>query len=194
MNDFIFVQLAKAEENETGTAVADHEAVAAEAHEGGGLSIQPSVVLFQLINFTILVLLLTKILYKPLVKLLEEREKKIKDGVINAEKAETLLKESNQIHRDMMKKTQVETHTLVEKARQEAEGVKTGIVEDAHVQADKIIRAGHHLVETEKAKTVQDLKAMAANLIIKAAEKVLKEKIDPDKDSKMIMESLNNFS
>lgn len=43
------------------------------------------------------------ILYKPLVKLLDERGKRIKDGVENAEKAELMLKESNMVRQDMLK-------------------------------------------------------------------------------------------
>lgn len=180
---------------------ATEEAAGAETAESGaetaaleeraeGLSIQPSVVAFQALNFLLLVVVLHRILYKPLVKLLSEREKRIREGVENAEKADAMLKESNTIRQDMIKGAKAESQDIMEKARKSGEELKTGIIQDAHQEADKVIKAGHTLVEMEKAKTSQELKANAVNMIIAATEKVLREKVDPARDAKLIEESL----
>ncbi len=198
MNNFILVAHA-APENTTETPVATEthaETTAAhtEVAHSEGLSIQPTTVAFQALNFAVLLFALHAILYKPIIKLLNDREKKIKDGVENAEKAELSLKEATLVRQDMLKNAKVETQTMMEHARKSGEDMKATMTMEAQDQAKKIIESGHAMVEMEKGKTMQELKTNAVNLIVKAAEKVLREKIDPTKDMKMIEEHLHNYS
>lgn len=194
MNYFIPLALASAEPAEAEANTEVPSGKEAEAHEGGGLSLDPAVVGFQALNFIVLLAVLNLILYKPLAKLLSEREKKIKDGVENAEKAEASLKEATSIREDMMKTAKVESQTMMDRARKDGEGLKNTIVADAQDQAKKIIDNGHQVIALEKAKTMEDLKAQAVGLIVKTAEKVIREKMDSGKDAKMIEESLNSFA
>lgn len=182
---------------------AEHETVATteagpahpeEAAHSGGLSVDPAVVGFQALNFIVLLFLLNLILYKPLTKLLADREKKIQEGVENAEKAEASLKEATSIREDMMKNAKVESQAMMEKARKEGEGLKNNMMTEAQDQAKKIIDNGHQVIALEKAKTMEELKAKAAALIVQTAEKVIREKMDSSKDAKMIEESLNSMS
>jgi F0F1-type ATP synthase membrane subunit b/b' len=81
----------------------------------------------------------------------------------------------------------------MEKARKSGEELKSGIVQEAHDEAGKIIKSGHALIEMEKTKTSQELKALAVNMVVAATEKILREKMDPSKDSRMIEESLKSY-
>lgn len=174
------------------TESAGHEAEA--SHGGGGIEIQPSTIGFQALNFLLLVFVLHKILYKPLLKIMKDREKRIRDGVENAEKADGMLKESNLIRQDMIKRANSESQEMLESARKSGEEVKSGIIQGAHDEAAQIIKSGQSLIEMEKAKTAQELKGLAVGMIVTAAEKVLKEKLDPAKDSRLIEESLKGYS
>ncbi len=196
MNEFSLVQIVRAASNAEAPAreTTTETVVQEESAHGEGITIQPTTVAFQALNFVILLALLQFILYKPLVKLLDERGKRIKDGVENAEKAELMLKESNMVRQDMLKRTSAETQELMEKARVNAEGLKNTIITDAHNEAGKIIESGQALVDMEREKTMQDMKAMAVNMVVKAAEKILREKIDGSKDAQLIQESINSYS
>ncbi|MFH0837710.1 MAG: F0F1 ATP synthase subunit B [Patescibacteria group bacterium] len=188
MNEFSFIQIAYAE---TESAVVEPDSV---AHaEGGGLELNPYTIAFQALNFLILLVLLNMILYKPLVKLLKEREKKIKDGVENAEKAEGMLKESHIIREDMIRSAKSESQAMLEKARLTGEKVKADILGEAHKEADHVIESGHTLIDMEREKAADDFKGLAVNLIIKATEKLLREKLSDQKDTQMIKESLNSM-
>jgi F-type H+-transporting ATPase subunit b len=178
-----------AAEVETTAENGTETAAGAEAKEGG-LEIQPTTIAFQALNFLLLVVVLYLILYKPMLKLLAERQKRISEGVENAEKADGMLKESNIIRQDMIKRANSESQEILEKARKSGEEVKTGLVQDAHKEAGNIIKAGQNLIEMEKAKTAQELKGMAVNMIVTATEKVLREKLDAERDGKLITESL----
>ena len=189
MNQFIQVALAAPEPAETATVQGKPEAV---AHEG--LSIDPAVVGFQALNFIVLLVVLNAILYKPLTKLLTDREKKIQEGVENADKAEASLKEARTVREDMMKSAKVESQGMLEKARKEGEGLKNSMMTEAQEQAKKIVDNGHQVIALEKTKTMEELKAKTAKLIVQTAEKVIREKMDSSKDAKMIEDSLNSFA
>lgn len=166
----------------------------AEVAHGGGLSINPAVVAFQALNLLILVIVLHKILYKPLLQLLHTREKRIKEGVENAEKADGMLKESQTVRLEMIKGAKTESQEILEKARKSGEELKVGIVDEAHVEANKIVKAGHGAVEMEKAKTAEELKSLAANMVVAATEKMLRKKIDTKEDISLIEETLKSYS
>ena len=178
----------------TQEAVALTETKAPAAESKGGIEIQPTTIAFQALNFLLLVFVLHKILYKPLLKIMKDREKRIRDGVENAEKADGMLKESNLIRQDMIKRANSESQEMLENARKSGEEVKGGIIQEAHSQAAQIIKSGQSLIEMEKTKTAQELKGLAVGMIVTAAEKVLKEKLDPSKDSVLITESLKGYS
>lgn len=218
MNEFSLIQIAHAANNTLAakpevTAEAKSEALPLEAGasdevaaetltgepgqlagaEEGGLQINPYTIGFQALNFLILLVLLNLILYKPLVKLLKDREKKIRDGVENAEKAEGMLKESHLIRDDMIRSAKVETQGMLEKARVSGEKVRAEILGEAQKEADHVIKSGHSLIEMERGKAAEDFKGLAVNLIIKATEKLLREKLNDQKDAQMIKESLNSM-
>ena len=156
----------------------------------GGLSIQPAVVIEQAFNFLVLLIALYLILYKPLLKIMQEREKKIKDGIENAEKAENMVKESTKIRQDMIKDAQAQSQSVLESARKSAEEMKNAIVTDAQTEAQKIIKTGESVAEAQKEKAALEMKAKAAELVLAATEKILREKMDAAKDAKMIQETL----
>lgn len=176
------------------TVALTEEAGAEAEAEKGGLEIMPAVIASQVFNFILLVAVLHLILYKPLLKIMKDREKRIRDGVENAEKADGMLKESNIIRQDMIKRANSESQEMLESARKSGEEVKSGIIQGAHAEAGQIIKSGQNLIEMEKAKTAQELKGLAVGMIVSAAEKILKEKLDPSKDSKLIEESLKGYS
>lgn len=203
MNEFSFIPIAFAAgdtqaaelessgDAETETLTGQPETVA-EAKEGG-LEINPYTIVFQALNFLILLVLLNLILYKPLIKLLKDREKKIRDGVENAEKAEGMLKESHLIREDMIRSAKTETQTMLEKARVNGEKVKAEIMGEAQKEANHVIKSGHTLIDMEREKAADDFKGLAVNLIIKATEKLLREKLNDQKDTQMIKESLKSM-
>lgn len=191
---FIPVAYATETEEHQNLTTGTEQAAPAAEHEGGGLSLDPAVVAFQMINFLVLLIILRALLYKPLLKVMQDREKRINDGLANAERADQMLAESELTHQETVKAAKVESHAILESARKSAEESKLNIIQDAEAEAAKIIKNGQNVVELEKSKAAQELKVQAVDLIIQTAEKVLKEKIDLARDQKLIEDSLKNYS
>lgn len=186
--NFISVAFASAETQESQLAE-----VSGEEHSGG-LSVDPAIVGFQALNFLILLFVLHKILYGPIIKLLNEREKRIRDGVENAVRADEMLRESNQARLDMLKSAKMESQDIVEKARKSGEDVRAKLIQDAEVTSSQIVNAGRNLVEAEKVKISAELKALAVNMVVGATEKLLRQKIDEKQDARLIEESLSKYT
>lgn len=204
MNEFSFINVAFAAGDAAAAEVAKPTSTATEtmatqpekpaAAEKGGLQINLYTVAFQALNFLILLVVLNLILYKPLVKLLQEREKKIRKGVENAEKAEGMLKESHLIREDMIKSAKTETQAMLEKARVAGEKVKADIMTQAQKEADHVVKSGHTLIDMEREKATEDFKGRAVDMVIRTTEKVLREKLKDQKDVQLIKDSLSSLA
>ena len=125
---------------------------------------------------------------------MQDREKRISDGLENAERADRMIAESEQTRSETIKAAKVESHEILENARKSAEKSRTSMLQDAENEAAKIVQNGHHVIDLERSKAEQELKVQAVDLIIQTAEKVLKEKLDPLHDQKIIEESLQKYS
>lgn len=158
-----------------------------------GLTLDYGVIGFQILNFIILLVILNQILFKPLVKLLDERQKKIADGVANAEQAEILLQESEATRTKMLKEARAEGQSLIEESRNSGEQVRGEIIEKAQSEAQQIINAGQVALDNERSKAFSELKNEATNLIIQVTEKLLKEKLDKDRDEKLVNEAIEAY-
>lgn len=164
-----------------------------ETAHSSGISIDPAIVGFQALNFLILLVILRAILYKPLLNMLQTREKKIKEGVENAEQAALLLKKSESEREQIVKTARVESQAMVEAARTSGEKVRAELLAKAQEEAQHTITAGKNALETEKSKAFSEIKAAAADLILQATEKLMNEKMDAAKDGKLVKEALESY-
>jgi F-type H+-transporting ATPase subunit b len=149
----------------------------------------PLLVVF-VINFIVLFVLLRLFLYKPVLKMLDERAKRTAEAM---EQAEATKKEYEQ--------ARVEVQKQIEKGRQEAQAILTQAIQvgerlkeesrqEAQKQAQVIVDRTRTELEAERDKIVGDLRREFVDISISAAEKVIKETLDKEKHRKLIEETL----
>jgi len=138
----------------------------------------------------ILFVLLGKFLYKPVLKMLDERSKKIKESM---EWAEATKKEYEQAKAEVQRqieKGRQEGQTIVAQAVQAGERLKGESREEAAKQAQTIIDRTKAELATERDQLVGSLRKEFVDISIAAAEKVIKETLDKEKHKKLIEETL----
>ena len=81
------------------------------------LGIQPVQLLAQVFNFLILIILLRKYLYKPILKMLEERRKKIEEGLKSSEQAKKELDEAEKKKAEIISKAKLEASKIMDEAK-----------------------------------------------------------------------------
>jgi F-type H+-transporting ATPase subunit b len=149
----------------------------------------PLLVVF-IINFIVLLVLLRLFLFKPVMKMLDERAQRTKEGM---ELAEATKKEYEQAKGEVQKqieKGRQETQAIIAQAMQVGERLKEESRQEAAKQAQTIIDRTRTELETERDKIVEDLRREFVDISIAAAEKVIKETLDREKHRKLIEETL----
>jgi len=150
--------------------------------EGIGINL-PLLIVF-VINFVILFGLLSIVLYKPVLKTLDERQAKIKESMEQAEKIKQETERSEE---------EIKAH--LEKARKEGQAVigerlKEEAKDSARQEAESVISKARTEIQRERDKAIEELRTEFADIAILAAEKVIKETVDKKKHRKLIDEVL----
>jgi len=105
----------------------------------GSLGINPVNLFWQIVNFGLLMFVLTKVLYKPILHKLDERAKLIKDGLTAAQDNLKKQEEADQKRQQMLQETRKEVEKLIEKAKKDAVTVKEEILAEAKTDAGKLM-------------------------------------------------------
>ena len=153
----------------------------------------PLLVVF-IVNFIVLFLLLRLFLYKPVLKMLDERAKRTTEAM---EQAEATKKEYEQARVEVQKqieKGRQEAQAIIGQALQTGERLKEESRQEATKQAQAIVDRTRSELEAERGKIVEDLRREFADIAISAAEKVIKETLDKEKHRKLIEETLQESS
>ena len=160
----------------------------------GELGISWQGLLGQIINFVLLLALLYFIGYKPIRKMLDERSKRIKEGVDQAElakEAAARAEEEVQIRLDEARK---EGQLILAQASEMGERLKAEAREEARREAEALIARARAEIGMERDEAIDKLRQEFADLAILAAEKVIKETLDKERHRRLIQEVLEESS
>lgn len=146
---------------------------------------------FQIANFLLLLFILRRVLYKPVLNFLEARRKKIEEGLEKAERFEAEWLRIKDIQKEKVEETEKEAVKIMEKARLDAEKRGKEIVFSAQQKSEKIIEETQKDILLEKEKISQELKSETADYIVFATEKILKRTISNQDEKNLIKETLD---
>lgn len=139
--------------------------------------IDTRLIFLQVFNFGILLAALTYFLYKPVLKVLKEREEKIAKGIADAKAAEVALSVAEEEKKVIVSTANKEAEAMTARATEHATSKSEQILADAHKKAEQVIRDAGDRGSEIKAQALKESEAEIAKLAILAAERVLKEKV-----------------
>ncbi len=137
--------------------------------------IDGKLLLAQLVNFGVLFVALTWLLYKPVMKTLDERAAKIAQGVEDAEIASEKAAKADENAAQVVKGAEIEAESIVASARDLAGSEKSRIMKEAEARAAQVAADAEARAEETAAKALRDSEKEVARLAVLAAEKVLRE-------------------
>jgi len=134
--------------------------------------------LIQMIAFMLLIWFVNKVLWAPLSKLMEDRQKKIADGLSAAEKGKHELELAEQKAKEVLKDAKTQAQNILSQAEKRS----SEIVEDAKVkaaeEADRIKASAQAEIEQEVSRAREGLRKEVASIAISGAEKILGKEVD----------------
>lgn len=154
---------------------------------GSLTSINPGLTLWTAITFILLLVVLSRYAWGPIVKMLNERERTIKDAIEAAKKerhdAERLLAEQ----KEGLARAQREAAELARRNQQEVEALRQELTARARKEADDLVATARQQIAEELSKARAELKAQVADLAIDAAGRLVKANLD-DKAQRQLVE------
>ena len=138
--------------------------------------INGKLLLIQSVNFGLLLLILWKFLYTPLVKVMAERQAAIEKGVKDAEKAEKKLEDIKEEEISILKSATNKGEKIVQKAVDQAKSKELELIHDANQKSERVLADAGLKAEEIKRVAHEESKAEVAQVAILAAEKILREK------------------
>ncbi len=156
----------------------------------GSLGINGALLIAFLVNFAILFVILSLFAYKPIVKMLNDRQTKIKESMELAEKIRQDSARSEEEIKSHLETARKEGQNVVAQASQIGERLKEEARQSARQEAESLITKARAEIQREREKSVEDLRAEFADIAILAAEKVINETLDKKKHQKIINDVL----
>lgn len=172
------------------------ETAGGEAASGGvlgTLGINWKFFIAQLINFGVVLFVLWKFVFGPVSKKLQERTEKIDTALADAEQIEREKKEFDTWKQEEMGKVRREAAEIVAEAQREASKTREELLSAAKLEQEKMMKQTRAQIAEDENKMLTAVKGEVADMVTKATEKVLKQKMDSATDKKMIKDSLESI-
>jgi F-type H+-transporting ATPase subunit b len=164
--------------------------------EGGGspLDVNPGLILWTVITFLCLLFILAKFAWKPIMNSLSERESFIKNSL---DKAESAQKEAEKLvaeNKANLLQAGEEAQKIIDQGKEYAEKLKVQMLDESKIQAKKMIEDATLEIQRKNAEAFNKLKDQVAEIAVSAAEKILRENLDKEKQTKLVNKYLDELS
>lgn len=153
------------------------------------ISIDRSII-FQIINFLVLVALLFRFLFKPVVQALDKRSNHIREEMEKIEKEKKAAEEMRLKYEEESKNIHIKFQEMQEIANQEAVKIKSNIIDEAYQESEKIKQTAEEKARIEIDKLYSELKLDIIDISTEMAAKLLRERIDISKQDQLIEQLL----
>ncbi len=157
------------------------------------LGIDAKILIAQVVNFIILLVVLKKFVYGPVIEKLEMRRGMIAKSIHDAKKSEELLKDIEQTRLEMIAQTKKVTLEMMEVAAKAAEETKTSIVESARNEATQVHEQSKIQLAREKEKMLKEASEELGRLVVSAAEKIIEREFSPEDQKRLIAGATAQF-
>ena len=152
----------------------------------------PGVSGWTLIIFVILMIVLAKFAFPPILGYAAAREKRIQEQIDEAarqrEETQKLLEEQKQL----LAKSRTDAQSLIAEAQKDAERVRRETLEKARLEQEEILARAKREIEDERARAIESLRREAVDLAVAAASKLVEKRLDSQEDRRIVTEFLSH--
>jgi F-type H+-transporting ATPase subunit b len=158
--------------------------VIGEAAGHGGLNTGD--IVFQLIMFLVLMALLKKFAWGPLMGIMQQREDHIAGEITAAEKSRTEANNILEEQKKLLKEARLEAQTMIENSKKQGSEQREEIITTARLEAERLKESAKREIETQKEQAVAALQKQVASLSVLIASKVIEKELSADDQQKLI--------
>ena len=148
---------------------------------------------WSVVTFLLLLVVLKKVAWAPILTALESREEEIKNALSAAEKAREEAEKVSSDYEQSIKDAQIKAQKIISDSKSVAEKVKTDIEKTAENKAESIIANAKDQINAEKESAIKDIRDIAIDLSIDIASKIIEKNIDSEENRRLVEEAMNNI-
>lgn len=150
----------------------------------------------QIVNFAVLLIILRMLLYKPILRMLDQRKERIREGLSSADRAAERAVEAEAEVQQQLAAGRAEGQALIAQAQQIAERLREERRSQAETEAQALLERARGEIRLERDAAIAQFRREFADLTITAAEKVIGQSLDRQAHQQLIDQTLNdlNFS
>ena len=141
------------------------------------LSADPGLIVWTIVTFLLLLGILWKFAWNPILGALEARELAIQKTIDDAERLQAEAAAVLDEHQKRLAEARSEGNRILDEARQAGDHMKQDILEKARAEAEKVLERAQRQMELETEQAIQTIRAQAADLALRAAEKVIERSL-----------------
>jgi F-type H+-transporting ATPase subunit b len=156
-------------------------------------AINPGLFIWSVLTFLVLVAVLYKYAFNPLMKLQKARQDEIHQSIVGAEQLRDEAQELLANYKRQMAEARHESEAILERARKLGETTKAEVLEEARVQAETALARAREQIERDTRQALQKIREEVADLTIAATEKVTRKSLNEEDHLYLIQEAINEI-
>lgn len=145
------------------------------------------------LTFLLLLYVLTKVGWKPVLSMLDEREKKIRESLELAEQAKAVSQQTLAEQTQLLEAARKEAQELLARNRKAAETTRDEIVKKAQSEAEQLIAKARREIDLSRDKALEEIRDLAVELSMQATNKLIGKSLDAKDHQALIDESLQKL-
>ena len=149
--------------------------------------------LAQAVVMIVFVAICWRYVYPPILSVMQEREKKITEGLEAAKKADDSLEEAKLAFEKELNQAKTEAAEILEKANNRASKIVSDATSKAEVEAEKIMASAATNIENETNKAKEELRQQMSDIIIDTTQKILGDEISKEKHEDILKKAADNL-
>jgi F-type H+-transporting ATPase subunit b len=157
------------------------------------LGLNGALLISQIVNFVLLIILLKRFAYEPILKTLDDRAKKIEKSLEQAKKIEEELRDTEATKVAEIRKAKEQAQEIVKSAYETAEANAQKVLDETKRKTQEIVKKAKEEIQDEKEKSVKEAEREIGDLAIQIAEKIIKRNLDSDTQKKLAEETLSKI-
>ena len=152
--------------------------------------VSPGLYIWSLVIFLLVLLILKKYAWKPLLDFLDQREKEISDSLAMAESAKADLEKVKEESEKILNEAKNQGKSIVSDSKQKAEDSANKILNDAQAKSDEFVLDAKKKIDVEKKKAIKEIKEEVVGLSLDLASQVLQRNVKDEDNNKFVDSSL----
>lgn len=147
---------------------------------------EPGLIIWTLITFGLLLILLRVFAWKPLLSMIEERERSIRDSLEKSNRAQEEAELALEENRKILAEARKAAAGVVQQGEKDAEQVRSELLKKARQEGEELLRQGRDEMAREKRAAIREIRGVAADLALAAAEKLVQERMDEPANRRLV--------